>query len=497
MKILMITPEVEPYVKVGGLADVVGALPKELAKLGLDVRVVCPAYGSIRRDENWKPLSQPVTAFLGGRTLYTQAWETPLDGSAATGYFIEYNDFFGAPEVYDSPWGSRMDNDRRFALLNRAALNLCYALNWFPDVVHCHDWPACIAPAYLNTTDRETPLGRAAIVLTIHNLQHQGIFSPGLFDWAHLPRAELFRPDGFEAMGSVNLMKGGIYHSTKITTVSPSYAAEIQTPDYGGGLNHILRFKAADLIGIVNGADVEHWNPQHDPHIPANYSRHNLEGKWTCKAALQESFGLPVEPGVPVFGLVSRFVEQKGIDLLLQIVPRLLNDMRIQIVVQGSGSAVLENAARELAGRYPDGFGYFAGYSNPIAHLIYAGSDFFLMPSRFEPCGLSQMYSMIYGTPPIARATGGLIDTIEQYVETRGKGTGFLFEQPSADALYYTVGWACATYYDRPQHTEMLRLNGMRKDFSWTRSAEHYRSVYQWASAARQAAPIEGTPVAG
>lgn len=492
----MVAPEVAPFVKVGGLADVAGALPKALARMGHDVRIVCPLYGSVRREGDWKALDQPLSVFQGGKTLQGRTWETTIPGSDARAYFLEHHDFYGPPEVYDSPWGARQDNDQRFAFLCRGALNLCFQLGWMPDVVHAHDWATTLSLAYLNTTDYGTSLGRAASVLTIHNLAFQGSFWGGLLDYAQLPRDLLFRPDNFESMGQVNLLKGGIYNATKVTTVSPTYAAEIQTPEFGCGLQHVLRFKSADLVGITNGIDTDEWNPKSDRHLPENFSVHNLEGKATCKRALQEALGLEVRDDLPLFTMVSRLYDQKGVDLLIGALPRILAEMAVQVVVIGNGDKRYEEALQRAAYNTPERVGCYIGFNNQLAHLAYAGSDFYLMPSRFEPCGLSQMYAMAYGSLPVARATGGLCDTVEQYHEGRAKGTGFLFQEASINGLYYTVGWACATWYDRPEEYRKLQQNAMKRDFSWTTSAKKYEQVYEWAMASRAAGFAEVPPTA-
>jgi starch synthase len=283
-----------------------------------------------------------------------------------------------------------------------------------------------------------------------------------------------------ECLGAVNLMKGGIYHATKITTVSRNYAREIQTPEGGCGLHHVLRYRAADLIGVVNGIDPDEWSPAADRHLPARYRVDDLAGKAVCKTALQKRFGL-VQENIPIFAAVARLVDQKGLDLLAAIVPSMMEEMRAQVVILGTGDPALENAFRDLAKRYPGRVGAFIGFDEGIAHLIEAGADFFVMPSRFEPCGLNQMYSQVYGTPPIVRATGGLVDTVDQYLEGKGRGTGFLFYEPTTRALFHACRWAAGTYRDRPDDLLALRRNGMNKDFSWTQSARQYADIYGWA----------------
>lgn len=477
----MIAPEVTPLIKVGGLADVVGALSVQLAKRGHDVRIVCPRYSRIQWDESWQQGNAPLLVRVGHQDEKAGVWQTKLPGSEVPVYLIEHWEYFGRPEVYADANGGYSDNDRRFTFFSRAAVDLLYYLNWFPDVIHCHDWTAGLVPAYLNTTERFSPLEKAGSVYTIHNLEHQGVFDRWLLNYARLPQS-LFRSDGLEALGHCNLMKGGIYHAHKITTVSPTYAREIQEPELGCGLHHVLRFKAADLVGILNGIDVEEWNPEKDPLIPATFSAEDFTGKAICKAELQREFGLVVEPNIPLYGVVSRLYSQKGLDLLLDIGRWLLDTMRIQIVLLGAGDADLQRRFLELAQQYPDRVGVHIGFNNGLAHRIEAGSDFFLMPSRFEPCGLNQMYSQRYGTLPIVRETGGLIDTVDQYEEGKGKGTGFRFKDATAEALYYTIGWSCATYYDRHEEFLQLRRNAMTKDFSWGNSAAIYEQVYRWTT---------------
>ncbi|HEX2100518.1 MAG TPA: glycogen synthase GlgA [Candidatus Synoicihabitans sp.] len=483
LQVLFVSPEVEPFVKVGGLADMVGALPKELAALGHDVRIVCPAYGSVKVIGDWHARPEPLGVDVGVSAHWERTWETVLPGTHVPVYLLEHEEFFDRPEVYAGPWGSHVDNDLRFTFLSRGALTLCQQLGWIPDVIHCHDWTTGFVPVYLNTTLRDTALGNTATVFTIHNLEHQGYSDPRALSFARLPWSE-FRPDSLESMGQVNLMKAGLYHATKLTTVSPTYSQEIKTAEGGYGLDQVLRYRAADLIGIVNGIDAS-WDPATDASLPARYHAADLSGKWRCKAALQEHLGLHVDPNVPIFGVVSRLATQKGLDLLAEALPHVLERMQVQVVLLGSGDPGLEHAFRSEARLYSGRLGVHLGFDPALARLIQAGSDFFVMPSRAEPCGLTQMYAMRYGTPPIVRATGGLVDTVEQFVEGTGRGTGFHFDDATAPALYNTIGWACATYYDRPDELLQLRRNGMARDFSWRPSALRYVDVYRWAVAAR------------
>ena len=484
LKVLFVTPEVEPFVKVGCLADMVGALPKELATLGHDVRIICPAYGSLKVEGEWQPRNEPLGVEVGAFTRWARTWQTMLPGARVPVYFLEHDAFFARPEVYTGPWGAHADNDQRFIFLCRGALTLCEQLDWIPDVIHCHDWTTGFVPVLLNTTLRPSRLGRCATVYTIHNLEYQGYADRAAVEFARIPWSE-FRADSIEAAGAVNMTKAGLYHATKLTTVSPTYAEEVRRPDGGCGLHDVLNFRGADLVGILNGIDTTSWDPAHDRHLPARYHAGDLSGKATCKAALQTRLDLNVDPHVLLFGVVSRLATQKGLDLLADALPRVLDHMHVQVALLGSGEAGLEHAFRHLAASYPGRVGVHIGFDGSLARLIQAGSDAFVMPSRSEPCGLTQMYAMRYGTPPIVRATGGLADTVDQYIEGKDTGTGFRFNDATAAALYDTLGWACATYYDRPREFMGLRRRGMARDFSWRRSAERYVELYRWAVTSR------------
>ncbi|HCJ11700.1 MAG: glycogen synthase [Verrucomicrobia bacterium GWF2_51_19] len=485
LKVLMVTPELAPFASVGGLGDAVGSLTKALGQNGLDVRVVMPLYGFMSPDEDWVAKEGPMIVNLAGEA-FCRVWETGYPGSENVKiYCLEYNKYFQRHEIYTGPWGSHGDNNERFAFLSRAALDLCHFIKWYPDIMHCHDWTTGLVPVFLNTTERETALKNTASVVTIHNLQHQGIFEKGILDFAGLHQTE-FRSDSLESLGCVNFLKGGLYHANKITTVSPQYAQEIRTAEFGCGLDPVLNFRGADLIGVLNGIDTQGWNPETDPYLPANYSTRDFSGKAACKEALQRRFGLEVDPHIPIFCAIARLYWQKGIDLLADIIPGLLSEMKIQVLVLGSGEHHIEWYLSDLCNRYPGKVGVYIGYDKALSHLMEAGSDFFVMPSRFEPCGLNQMYSMRYGTVPVARSTGGLVNTIDQYNESDGSGTGFRFEEASCHGLYYSIGWACSTYYDRPQHFLKMRKTCMEKDFSWKTSALHYNDIYNWAISAKR-----------
>jgi len=484
----MVAPESVPFVKVGGLADAVGSLAQALSKKGHDVRIVIPKYHNLKHFESARLLEDSfLHVQLSAKDSYTRVWETEYPDCSAKVYFLEYEMYFGSGEVYCGPSGQEEDNGYRFAFLSRGALDLCNHLKWSPDIIHCHDWATGLVSAYLNTNDFNKSLGRAASIMTIHNLQHQGYTSQSVLEYAGLP-SSLFRQDGYESHGQVNMLKGSIYHSTKISTVSPSYAKEIQTSEYGCGLESVTRFRSADLIGVINGIDTTEWNPSIDPLIIENFSLDDLSGKSKCKRDLQSIYSLEVDDAVPVFVVVSRLYDQKGLDLLLQISDRLMHETNIQIALVGTGDARLENAFVHLSKIYPKRFSALLKFDNTLAHKTIAGGDFLLMPSRFEPCGLSQMYAMQYGTIPIVRRTGGLGDSVPVFPEDWSKGCGFNFSNIDAIEFLNVIEQASQCFNEDKQTFLAMQSNGMKMDFSWTASAEKYEALYGWAMDARKQA---------
>jgi starch synthase len=479
LNVLMAASEAVPFAKEGGLADVVGALPKYLEKRGHDVRVVMPRYYKVDR-ERYQLRELPGTLVVPMGVIgdmYCGVLEGKLPGSNVSIYFLEHQDFYGRDPLYDKDNEGYLDNDNRFIFLSKASLELCKMIRFTPDLVHAHDWHTAAVPVLMNTLYRDDyKVGQAASLLTIHNMQHQGTFYEGAMDvlgvgWEHFNFLEL------EMNEQVNLLKGGIYHANVLNTVSEGYAREIQTAEFGWGLEGVVRERADSLSGILNGVDYEEWNPEQDGHLPAGYSAEDLSGKRVCKRELQRVTGLPEREDVPVIGLVSRLVKQKGIDVLAEALPRLL-ELDIQIVLLGAGEPWAHFYFGGAAAQHPDRFACRIGYDNHLAHLIEAGSDFFLMPSAFEPCGLNQMYSMRYGTIPIVRATGGLDDSVQNFdVETRS-GDGFKFWDLTAGALFDTVGWAVYTWYHDLPAIELLRRNGMAKRFTWDDAAANYERLY-------------------
>jgi len=478
LNILFAASEASPFAKTGGLGEVVGDLPRYLHDRGHDVRVVLPRYYSIdpvKYELRLLPGTLVVPMGIIGE-MYCGVWEGRLPKSEVPVYLLEHQGLYGRDGIYGINNVGFLDNDNRYVFLSRAAMELPKLLNWRPDILHAHDWHTAAVPVFLNTLYRNDPyLEQAASILTIHNMQHQGTFYPGLMEvlgigWQHFTFLELEQDD------LVNLLKGGICHATLLNTVSQGYAREIQTPAYGWGLEEVVEQRAADLYGILNGVDYEEWNPSTDRYLPVTYTIDDLSGKAICKRELQRRFNLP-ELDVPLFGVVSRMVPQKGTDLLAEAIHEMIK-LDLQVVVVGNGEPWAHFFFGGMAHRHPDKVGCFIGYDNALAHLVEAGSDFFLMPSAFEPCGLNQMYSLAYGTPPIVRATGGLDDSIENFNEETLTGDGFKFWSHTASALFNTVGWATWTFYNNLAGLAALRRNGMAKRFTWQEAARQYEQLY-------------------
>ena len=485
-KIAHIASECVPYIKTGGLADMVGALPKALKNLGHEVIVILPLYAPIDyQRHHLQPTLGPLGVWMGNAEEWC-AVHTAQMGEISV-YFIDAQKYFARPGLYhDADFNDYLDNPRRFGFFTRAALQLCHDLGFAADIIHCHDWQSALAPAYLKIWHWNDPLlGKTASLLTIHNLAYQGVYNSAHYDYLGLQWSN-FTPDKFEDHGQVNFLKGGIHYADMVNTVSPNYAQETRTPQLGYGLAPYLTSKGENYTGILNGADYDTWDPSIDPHIPARFSSTNLRGKAVCKRELQRRFLLEESADIPVIGVVSRLVAQKGLDLLAQTIDGILKDTRLHFVLLGSGDKRLEAFFGDLPRLYPGRAGSYIGYNDELSHWIEAGCDFFIMPSIYEPCGLNQMYSLRYGTLPIVRATGGLDDTVQQYNELTGSGTGFKFLDATPSAIYNTVGWAVSTYFDRPYHIYQMILSAMKQDFSWERSAKAYVDAYAQAIANRE-----------
>ncbi|MDR2639331.1 MAG: glycogen synthase GlgA [Helicobacteraceae bacterium] len=478
LNILFVASECHPFAKTGGLADVVGALPKYLRKLGHDARVVMPRYYGVDRSKLKKfpaPLGVPM-GVIG--EMWCGIYEGVLPESEVPVYFVDYELFFGRESLYNDASGiGFMDNDNRFVLLSRAAMQLCKALDFRPHILHTHDWHTSAANLFLTTIyANDERFARCASVLTIHNMQYQGAFYNGLMNvldvgWEHFNFREVEMDD------KVNLLKAGITHATMISAVSPKYAREILTKEFGYGLEATMRTREGDLWGVLNGVDTDEWNPRTDRFIaPNNYDENSLENKLKIKRALQREMGLP-QRDAPLIAIVSRLVKQKGIDTIAEAIHDLLK-MDIQIVMLGSGEIWTHFYFGDIMKLYPKQFACRIGFDAALSHRIEAGCDLFLMPSRFEPCGLNQMYSQLYGSPPIVHGVGGLEDSVQNYDERTGEGTGFKFYGLNAKNLVNTVGWAVHTWYNEKERFRAMQKRIMRLDYGWERSAKTYEALY-------------------
>jgi len=484
MKIVMVASEVAPFSKEGGLADVLGALPVALSELGHDVTVISPLYRDVRAQaerigwplERLEPGTFPVD--VGETETDAALWTSHLPDSDVRAVFLQNDRYYDRGGYYTNSTDHTdySDNAERFIFLARGALEACRFLHIEPDVVHAHDWHTGLVPVYMKHVYAED-FGQAASVFTIHNLAYQGIFLHWAMKTAGLPW-DLFTWRQLEYYGNLCFLKAGLVFADALTAVSRTYAREVQTEQYGCGMHGVLQERAADLHGIINGIDQNIWNPATDPWIAARYDRENLAGKADCKAALQQQFNMPVDPERPVISLICRLVDQKGLDLLADALPALVQG-EAQFIVLGTGEPHYHRMLENLAEEHPGSFACKIAYDEALAHMIEAGSDMFLMPSRFEPCGLNQLYSMRYGTVPVVRATGGLADTVvDADAADAGDATGFAFTEYSAAALIATLERALAAYADKDAWRRLM-LNGMAQDWSWQRSAGEYVALYE------------------
>jgi len=484
LDVLFLSSEVDPFAKTGGLADVSSALPQAIKELGHEIRIMMPRYRFIseRRYKlhdiiRLKEIPIPV----GKQTELANVKSSFISNlkEKVQVYFLDNANYFGRDGIYQSPVGRKdyKDNDERFIFFCRGVLETLKRLGWQPDIIHCNDWQTGLVPAYLKMLYNNDPfLKPIKTVFTIHNMAYQGDFAPDAFPKSGLPKS-LFHIDGVEAYGKFNFLKTGLQFADAITTVSRRYAEEISTSDdYGSGLTGLLSKRKKDLHGILNGIDYHVWNPATDDLIYRKYDAKSLDAKADNKRSLVGRFKLPYKEGAPVVGAISRLVEQKGFDLVLEIMDELLK-MDVQLVLLGDGDKGTEKQFDALQKKYPRQIGVFFGFDKELAHLIEAGSDIFIMPSRYEPCGLNQMYSMRYGTIPVVRATGGLDDTVEDY-SGNGKGTGFKFEKFDAKELLKAIQRALKVFH-QPEEWKKLMRNGMTKDFSWEHSAKQYVNLYK------------------
>ncbi|MGD9652780.1 MAG: glycogen synthase GlgA [Candidatus Dadabacteria bacterium] len=484
IKVLFVASEMEPLAKTGGLADVIGVLPKKLNEIGCDVRVILPYYTEVRK--NLKRLKLKVRD-LNRDVIVTIDWlpykgrikETTVEGVKV--YLLANDNFYERDHLYTTPHGDYRDNDLRFGFFSIGALEIAKALDFRPDIIHCNDWQTGLVPIALKWKkhyNNDLFFSNSKTVFTIHNISYQGIFGRDFLEKFGLSQS-LFNPEQLEFFGRVNLLKGGILTSDLVTTVSPTYAHEIQTKEYGYGLDGVLRSVARSgrLAGILNGIDNEDWNPETDKALYARFDSRDLKGKYENKARLKNLLGFNTNGHVPLIGVISRLAHQKGIDLIVRALHRIL-DLGAELVILGTGDKGYERLLKQVSDDYVDNFRAVIGYNEAKAHRIYAGSDMFLMPSRFEPCGLGQLIALRYGTIPVVRATGGLLDTIIDYDENRDNANGFIFDHFSERSMLNTIERAIAAYHD-PAEWKHLIKNAMGQDFSWKRSSREYLDYYK------------------
>lgn len=478
MKILLASSEVHPFSKTGGLADMVGALGKALVQAGHEAAIVTPLYRGLRQKfPQLRPMDWRFDLPLGPDWVHGGLWTATLDGGP-TVYFVEQPHFFDRPGIYHEQNISYPDNDARFIFFSKCVAQLARYLPWRPDLVHVHDWQTGLVPALLQQQRDEGWGNPPPTCLTIHNLAYQGVFGADAYKLTNLP-ARFFNPEGAEYFGMLNCLKAGIAFADVITTVSPRYAREITTEEFGCGLDGLLRRRRSHLFGILNGVDYADWNTTKNPSLFKGYSVTRMAGKKTNKTELQKELGLDVDEAAPLFGTISRLAEQKGVDIELGALEEMLNSA-MQFVLLGSGSPDYEKAYQALARRFPGKVAVKIGYDEKLAHRIEAGCDFYLMPSQFEPCGLNQMYSLRYGTIPIVRATGGLDDSVVDYTQDAQRANGIKFHEYSPRALAKAIRKAMSIYY-QPELFRRFRRNAMRADNSWEQTVNEYVKVYELA----------------
>jgi starch synthase len=488
LKILFVTPEVHPFIKTGGLADVSAALPQALMEMGHEVRIIVPKYGAI--DERRFKIHEVVRlkdlpVKIGEKETTFSLRSSFLIGPKARVqiYFLDNYEYFGSRHsIYVDPETGKdyPDNHERFILLSLSVFELILKLGWVPDIIHCNDWQSGLVPAYLKTVYKDEPiLQHIRVIFTIHNMAYQGFFPKSEFYKTGLPE-ELNSEKGIEIYERLNFMKSGLLYSDIITTVSEKYAQEItKNEEWGAGLRTYLLKRKKDTYGVLNGIDDKIWNPDLDDLIPKKYSLKNIEDKLENKKALTEKFGLEYNPDTPVIGMITRLIDAKGLDLVAKIIDDLMK-LKLQIILLGTGDKKYHKLFEEVQRKNHSKFACYLGFSDELAHIIEAGSDMFLMPSRYEPCGLNQMYSLNYGTVPIVRETGGLADTVDKYNDKNGSGNGFVFKKYEAKELLKEIKRAIKLYQDKKVWMRIMK-NGMKMDFSWISSAKKYLDLYKKA----------------
>lgn len=473
MKILIATPEAVPYAKTGGLADVAGTLLKEYRGINKEAYNILPLYKSIKkRDMTLRDTGLKIKVPVGKREV-----EGRLFRNRSSAYFIDCGEFFDREELYGTPQGDYRDNASRFIFFSRGVLETCRTLNFKPDIIHCNDWQTGLIPLYLKTIYFDTFFKDTASLLTIHNLGYQGLFPASEMPLAGLGW-ELFTPEGIEFYGDISFLKAGLISADVLTTVSNTYAKEILQKEFGFGLEGVLRKRAKDLFGVINGIDYNEWDPSRDEFIPEKFSADDLQGRAECKRRLVKEVSLD-KVDRPLIGMVGRLSAQKGLDIVLQSLEELVS-LGVNLVLLGKGDESFHIGFSAAAHKYKGRFSVTIGFEETLAHRIYAGSDFFLIPSKYEPCGLGQLISMRYGSIPIGRKTGGIADTVQDYNPLASKGTGFLFSDFTPSAMQDAIKRALCLYTDSDKMQKVIR-DAMKIDFSWKRSAERYIELYDYA----------------
>jgi len=476
MKILIASPEAVPYVKTGGLADVAGALCKEYRRMKKEAFLILPLYRKIMDSQSPpKDTGVVIDVPVGERVIRGRIFSDQFSA-----YFIRCDEFFDRPELYGTPEGDYADNASRFIFFSRGVLEACKALSFKPDIIHCNDWQTGLVPLYLKTLYKKDAFFRkTATLLTLHNIGYQGLFTASEMPLTNLGW-EFFRPDLLEFYGKMNFLKAGLISADVLTTVSNTYSKEILSKEFGYGLEGVLKNRERDLYGVVNGIDYEEWDPSTDEFLPGNYSQSDISGKTICKRALIKSLfkrsGVVKAEGVPLVGMVGRLSEQKGLDLVTESIPALLS-FGVKLAILGKGDEKFQKLFSDISEKHGGMVSVTIGFDDSLAHRIYAGTDFFLMPSRYEPCGLGQLISQRYGTIPVARKTGGLADTILDYDPLRRRGTGFVFSDYTVSAMQDALKRAFCVFTDGEKMKKMI-TEGMKMDFSWKRSAERYVALY-------------------
>jgi starch synthase len=479
LKILFASSEVTPFAKTGGLADVSASLPAALSKLGHQVIIVMPLYRSVAEGQfELEPIEKSLEIPMGVKPLKVKVYHAKMSRNLLI-YFLKRDEFFDRSGLYGTSEGDYFDNPERFILFTRGILQLSKLIDFQPDIIHCHDWQTSLVPVYLKSLYKNDSFFRQTrTIFTIHNLAYQGVFSKEYMDVSGLP-SEFFSMRGLEYYGKMNFMKGGIVFSDVVSTVSEKYAQEIQTPDYGYGLEGVLKERRGSVYGVLNGVDYTSWDPKTDSHLASNYSLKSLQGKKQCKEELMRIFKFKGRNEAPLIGIISRLAEQKGFDILAEGIEELMK-LDLFLAILGKGDIRYEKQFTKLGEKYRGRLGVRIAFDNVLAHKIEAGSDMFLMPSRYEPCGLNQMYSLKYGTIPVVRATGGLDDTVKEFDPESGKGNGFKFVEYSSRAMIEKVKRALEIYQDKKSWSGLMQ-NAMKEDFSWKNSASKYVEIYNTA----------------